>query len=243
MKNKDVEMKFWLEEQLHTLLTCMDHAQFVTELTQTVHHLGFDYFAYGMRVSIPITQPQFKLLNNYPEAWQQRYERQGYMACDPTVKHGIKSNTPVTWSESLYKDVQHFWEDAKSYGLCWGWAQSSRLNRSAIGMLTLARSGEELRANELYEKTPHLLWINQLAQVKFQEAWLEGMLPHPESPLSKREIEVIKWCAEGKTSFEIAAILNISERTANFHIGNSIKKLNVNNKTAVVIRAFQLGII
>ncbi len=39
----------------------------------------------------------------------------------------------------------------------------------------------------------------------------------PEMNFSKREKEILKWTAEGKTSAEIAMILSISENTVNFH--------------------------
>jgi LuxR family transcriptional regulator len=61
--------------------------------------------------------------------------------------------------------------------------------------------------------------------------------------LSPREIEVLKWTGDGKTSSEISDIIHISERTVNFHIGNAITKLNTPNKTAAVIRAAMLGIL
>jgi DNA-binding CsgD family transcriptional regulator len=55
--------------------------------------------------------------------------------------------------------------------------------------------------------------------------------------LSKREIEVLSWLKEGKTSWEIARILRISERTVNFHVGNILKKLDANNRTHAVALA------
>ena len=54
---------------------------------------------------------------------------------------------------------------------------------------------------------------------------------------------MLRWTADGKTTSEIADILNISERTANFHIANVITKLNAPNKTAAVIRAGMLGML
>ena len=52
--------------------------------------------------------------------------------------------------------------------------------------------------------------------------------------LTKREIEVLQWIMEGKTSFETSVILSISERTVNFHIGNILHKLDVANRTQAV---------
>ena len=61
--------------------------------------------------------------------------------------------------------------------------------------------------------------------------------------LTVRETEILKWCADGKTSDEIAIILDLTKRTVDFHIANAINKLNVSNKTAAVVKAIQLNII
>jgi len=54
---------------------------------------------------------------------------------------------------------------------------------------------------------------------------------------------MLKWSADGKTSDEIAIILNLTKRTVDFHIANAINKLNVTNKTAAAVKAIQLNII
>lgn len=77
----------------------------------------------------------------------------------------------------------------------------------------------------------------------FQRFLLPDLQRNYEVSLTGKELEVIKWCAEGKTSVEIGIILSMSERTVNFHTANIIKKLNVSNKTAAAIRAVQIGLI
>lgn len=59
--------------------------------------------------------------------------------------------------------------------------------------------------------------------------------------LTEREIEVLRWTADGKTSADISAILTISDNTVNFHIKNAVAKLGVANKTAAVVKAALLG--
>lgn len=61
--------------------------------------------------------------------------------------------------------------------------------------------------------------------------------------LSHRECEVLRWAAEGKTSYEIGIILGLTERTINFHIARSIMKLGASNKTNAVVKAMQRGLI
>ena len=56
---------------------------------------------------------------------------------------------------------------------------------------------------------------------------------------SARELECIKWCAEGKTYWEIGKILGVSERTVNFHLGLAKEKtqtVSVAHCVAVAIR-------
>jgi len=59
--------------------------------------------------------------------------------------------------------------------------------------------------------------------------------------LTEREIEILTWTAQGKTSGEIAQILGRSVATVNFHLQNAMGKLNVVNKTQAAIKAHQLG--
>jgi DNA-binding NarL/FixJ family response regulator len=55
--------------------------------------------------------------------------------------------------------------------------------------------------------------------------------------LNERELECLTWSGRGKTSPEIATILNLSKRTVNFHIENACRKLNVSTRTEAVVRA------
>lgn len=63
------------------------------------------------------------------------------------------------------------------------------------------------------------------------------------SLLTDRELEVLKWLKEGKSSWAIARILKISRNTVNFHIKNLFKKLDVVNRTQAVSVALRRGII
>ena len=61
--------------------------------------------------------------------------------------------------------------------------------------------------------------------------------------LSDRERQCLQWVAKGKTSWETAAILQVSERTVNFHVGNACRKLNVYKRQAGVSLAIQQGLL
>lgn len=57
------------------------------------------------------------------------------------------------------------------------------------------------------------------------------------SDLSDRERETLSWVAQGKTDWEIAQLLGISERTVHYHIENAKKKMGVPTRLQAVVQA------
>jgi two-component system NarL family response regulator len=61
--------------------------------------------------------------------------------------------------------------------------------------------------------------------------------------LTNREVQVIQLLARGMRNKEIAAKLNISEETAQFHVKNILAKLSVHDRTEAVAVAARRGIV
>ncbi|HRK65964.1 MAG TPA: LuxR C-terminal-related transcriptional regulator [Hyphomonas sp.] len=57
-----------------------------------------------------------------------------------------------------------------------------------------------------------------------------------------REREVLLWAARGKTSWETAQLLGLSERTVKFYLSRACDRLNVKNKTHAVAIALTHGL-
>ena len=236
-------MKVWQEDQLQALSGIPHEQQYFETLVSLARELGFEFCAYGLRLPFPCSRPRVVMFNNYPVAWQTRYRERDYLTVDPTVQHGMRSLLPVIWSDDLFTSAREFWDDACSFGLRFGWAQSSRDVNGVGGMLTLARSSEPLSAAELQHKGFQMAWLTQLAHLGMSQRLIPRLTPESQARLSNREVAVLRWTADGKTSAEISIILKISERTVNFHIGNAILKLRVANKTAAAVRAAALGLL
>jgi LuxR family transcriptional regulator len=236
-------VKTWQEDQIQALLSADCEQKLFPELVTLAHDLGFDFCAYGLLLPLPVSNPKTMIFSNYPGAWQARYQQKNYLAVDPTVRHGMRSLLPVLWSDDVFASAHDLWEDAQSFGLHVGWAQSNRDMNGAAGMLTLARSGVALSAAELRHKGLRMAWLTQVAHLGMSQCLTARLMPEIEVILSSRETEVLRWTAEGKTSSEVSEILGISERTVNFHINNAVAKLNASNKTAAAIRAALLGML
>lgn len=62
---------------------------------------------------------------------------------------------------------------------------------------------------------------------------------NPNSPLTKRETEILQLISEGKTYTQISEELFISKETAKTHIKNIYSKLQVNSKSEAIAKANQ----
>lgn len=234
-------MDGWQETHIQSALCAKDEDEFFSALCQAANKLGFEHCAYGMRVPLPISNPGVHMLNNYSAKWQQRYAQQNYLACDPTVAHALQSPASLLWTEEIFASCRPFWEDARSHGLRVGWAQPCHGPNQVTGLLTLARSHDNLSARELQSVSAGMYWLAQLAHQGMSRLMIPKVLPDASVALSAREIEVLRWTSDGKTSFEVSGIMHISERTVNFHVNNAMEKLGTNNKTAAAVKAVMLG--
>jgi len=67
--------------------------------------------------------------------------------------------------------------------------------------------------------------------------------PKVQPKLSKKELAIISCITRGMRNKEIAARLNVSERTVNFHLANIYQKLNVSGRTEALSKALEQGLI
>jgi LuxR family transcriptional regulator len=237
------EMQVWQEDMLMAIdVPHLTEDAIFRRLCVASEALGFDYCAYGLRIPIPLTRPQTVVRNNYPVAWQKRYHDADYIAIDPTVLHGRRSQTPVLWSDELFANATGLWDEARAFGLRVGWAQSSLDGQGVGGMVTLARTHGEITAVELASKEIRMRWLVNMSHLAFCRRMSARLVP-PTPALTKREIEVLQWTADGKTAPEIGDILDLSNHTVIFHVSNAMRKLNTSSRTAAAVKAAMLGLL
>jgi len=66
--------------------------------------------------------------------------------------------------------------------------------------------------------------------------------PHARPKLSAKEQEILKWCAMGKSSWEIGRILNCTEAGVNYHFCNIRRKFGVSSRWLALVKALEMGI-
>ena len=72
---------------------------------------------------------------------------------------------------------------------------------------------------------------------------LAGASDKTDYKLTERELETLTWVARGKSSADAAVILEISERTVNFHLDNAMRKMGVATRVQAAVKSAMLGLI
>ena len=236
-------MMDWREDCLHKLVqSAHSSSEVVRALAGIVGGLGFEYCSYVLHLPFPLTDPQVFWSSTYPDRWLEHYFSHNYLGIDPLLRRLNADPAPIVWQSSTFDSEPAFWEEANAHGVRHGWATSTRGNTFTTGMLSLARSHDVVTSAELEDIEARLVWLAHTAHGAI--ARIEGKKLHEKvEELSRREREVLRWTAAGKTAGEVGIVLGISERTVHFHITRALAKLNAVNKTQAVMTATMLGML
>lgn len=219
-------------EEIHSLCS---------ELCQA---LGFDYFLYWLQFPTSFVNPEYVIISGFPEDWWTHYNTQGYMTIDPTVLHCTTGVVPLKWDEinpdksGAGKRVRNFMSEAWDFGLRSGASFPVHGSNGEAAIFSLV--SDQHNTNARSHVLEHLA-IGQLLSGYVHEAVRRVIVdaegPIPKVQLTERERECLTCAAEGKTAWEAAQILTISERTVIFHLQNAAQKLQVTNRPQAVARA------
>jgi LuxR family quorum sensing-dependent transcriptional regulator len=190
-------------------------------------------------------QEQHLLVPAYPAAWIDRYLDQDYVRVDPVVRRIKRDLSPFLWSEATaFADgengavVDRLFGEAAEFNLRAGFS---------VPLITLDGSVAAVSLGGVAVDMPPaargmIAMISTFAigrAIDIRDRTKRRQRPK----LTPREIECLKWAADGKTEWEISAILKVSEHTADKHLANAHRKLGAANRAQAVAHAIRWGLI
>jgi DNA-binding CsgD family transcriptional regulator len=229
-----------------SVLKAKDRDEFRDEIVRFAQRLGFDMVAAVTVVEHGMAGTEFISVDNTPQAYSNAFRDSVAKRRDPVMQHCRKQSVPIIWDQQTYtgQGLGDLWEEQAQFGFNTGIAMALHLPEGRHFVLGVDRDKPlPDNAAELQRVVADL----QLFAVHAQEAALRLLLPEPMQPekpaLTPRELEALHWTMEGKTAWEVGAILGISERTAVLHVNNAMHKLGCVSKHAAVLKALRLGLI
>lgn len=172
----------------------------------------------------------------YSSEWVEHYKTEQFVDVDPAIQVGLRRMLPIDWAEFDRKDkkVRRLFGEASEFGL----------GRRGISMPVHGRHGDRALfsvTSDAGERDWHHLRLRymrdfQLLALHMHQAILrlEGGWSAPRSVLSPRERECLQWIAEGKTYWECAMILGLSEHTVRCYLESARHKLGAANNSHAV---------
>lgn len=230
-----------LLELIHSSLSCTKEEEFRKLIGKLNCLIPFDFAVCGLAQADPDGRVKsYETVNiSYPIEWLNIYLTRKYHQVDPIFKCNFKNFGLQYWSDT-YKRITppvKFMSDAESFALRKGYTYGVKNLKGTEGSL-FSISGMSIECHPCIDVMLTLI-IPHLHQA------LCRILCHnnrkQSCPISSREREVLQWIRQGKSSWDISAILDISERTVNFHVNNIMQKLDVVNRLQAVAVAIDLG--
>lgn len=161
----------------------------------------------------------------------------------PLFKTWQPQNWRAAWSRLKGGNGVRSMRLAKAYGYMDGWTHANYHPRSTtVSVVTFAGSKAEndpRTMSILKYIVPHLTEsfssIFKKNLVKVREGTRFRVTP--------RELEILKWLENGKTTWDISVILSRSERVVKWHVNNLMQKLCAQNRTQAVAIGLRLGLL
>jgi LuxR family transcriptional regulator, quorum-sensing system regulator CviR len=233
-----------LLEIIHRSLSCIAKNDFVALFPKMQELFSFDYACsiLGYRENDHVSV--FDSINiSYPEEFLKAYKSRNFIQIDPVVKNYFADYKLQHWSfeKRRLSQAAELISFSIDFGLTSGYAQGSKpfgpeKNASLFSFASASMKSDTRTDVILALVIPHLhLALSQVCRKK--QSLSDGIV------LSRREKEVLDWVKQGKSSWDISVILQISESTVNFHVYNIMQKLGTINRPQSVAVAAHLGLI
>ncbi|MBF0110096.1 MAG: autoinducer binding domain-containing protein [Magnetococcales bacterium] len=209
---------------------------------------GFDSWAYTVKFPDSYNNGTFETMHNWNQEFVDRYVNIHMPHC-PRFKHLWNSPVPLVYDREFFKNdlkmlpvhpepVKKVIDDIIDFRYHGhGFSLVTHGKYGDKGVLTLQNRDQRRDGLDAITLSFHVAnAFFPFMHMKYIE--LTGWRPPGGVfELTEREKECLRWAADGKTSWETGMILNVSERTVNFHLANAQKKLMATNKIQAVARA------
>ncbi len=212
-------------------------------IAKHIRNFGGKNFFFGATLYHNLkAHPDTYILNNYPREWRERHENDIRFENVMSVEHCLEKSTPIEWptkqSKSFSSANRKFFSEASEFGINSGISFPYRSMTNEYGALAVSVS-DNYKESDL-SNPKNLFGLQVLGATLFDFYKLKTKKENTKV-LTNREKECLQWVAVGKTSWEIAIIIGVTERTVGFHIQNATTKMNTVSRTNAAIIAILNG--
>lgn len=174
-----------------------------------------------------------------PLVWRNRYAEARYCNVDPVFLHALTGTSALRWSECRERAISsgssqqslRVFDEAEECGLRDGFIMPALGFGGVPGAVTFGGTDPDLSVDAQ-------LSLRLIGAFTYEglRRLAEKFKPIPPT-LTPRELDVLRWTAEGKTAWEIGMILKIGERTVRTYQDQIKSKYLVSSVVQAAVRA------
>lgn len=167
----------------------------------------------------------------YPDSWQARYEKLGWIALDPVLNWAFRGpGGDERWSEIVVGSIgaKRFMKAAREAGLCYGGIFVRNIG-TGTSFISVARSDRELSAAEMVK-------MSTIATEFFADITTDERI-------SRRALDVLQRLADNQSIAEIADDLNITESAVKARLNDARKKTGVPSTNGLIVHMRRKGLL
>ncbi len=220
-----------------------ESCRFLRSSCERLGVLNLSYWFLGTSSEIPDRMSWF---STYDQGYTELYQREFTPLRDKVFQIGFRDLLPVDWENVRRVDetVASIHELAEGFGVG-RHGISFPIREPGVGDAMFSvnfgcedRHWAEVRANRVSEVHlfAHYFHLRMKSVIATQAVTAEF-------DLSPREREVLLWASEGKTAWETAQLLRVSESAVNLYTSNALNKLRAKTKTQAVAIAVRNGVL
>ena len=171
-----------------------------------------------------------------------RYVAERHYRVDPTIPALFGAVVPFSWDElepPSNADTADFYHALLESGVRNGLVVPLHGPRGEVLCVVLISEDEEDFPDDLRRRMHVAATLFAALGLTLVER--EAEPPSPD--FTRREIQCVYWIAQGKSDWEIAEILGISEDTVAWHVQNAKAKLGVTRRAQLPSAAWRLGLL
>ena len=240
-----------LIQLLVVLEECRSAEKVVAEWERVVRSYKFEFYGL-LKQPKPNSDPMgLVLAGHWPEKWPGVYIAKKYVLIDPTVRYRSRAQRPFRWRDSVaaYRTDPHrrrmdqMMADGRNHGLLDGYIFPIHGRNGLLGNMTMGGDVIDLSPSELslFDAVAKKAFWRILELKGDADALEQGS--SVDAQMTRREMEILNYLADGLTSMEISKLLLISNHTIDWYINGVQDKLNAKNRQHIVALAFRYGLI
>ena len=183
---------------------------------------------------------------DFPDGYADAYVEQRWEKLDPVLACTLRAARPFFWSDVVEQTVLSkpqitFMDECRDLKVHSGLVFPMHGPGQRLDVVSISRrvadAPDRHKASLLHALSVQT-WTRYL-EISQEQMFVEA----EEITLTPRELEILRWCKDGKTRPEIGEILAISHKTVEFHLCNVMNKLGANNQITAVVIAIQRGLL